>query len=111
MKIRFISFIDNTESIIMYSKSNNVEIMSGYDTNNIINMLIDSFNKRYQKALETQMKGSNYVFDRINLLEYHFHKITLNRGSSYISTLSWYQIKNAQFISKTNKIICVLYML
>ena len=95
----------------MYSKSNNVEIMSGYDTNNIINMLIDSFNKRYQKALETQMKGSNYVFDRIERLEYHFHKITLNRGSSYIPTLSWYQIKNAQFISKTNKIICVLYML
>ena len=51
----------------MCSKRNNVEIMSGYDTNDIINMLIDSFNKRYQKALETKMKGSNYVFDRIDL--------------------------------------------
>ena len=111
MQIRFISFIDNTESLIMYSKSNNVEIMSGYDTNNIINMLIDSFNKRYQKALETQMKGSNYVFDRIELLEYHFHKITLNRGSSYIPTLSWISNKTAQLIRKTKTIIYVLYML
>ena len=76
-----ISFVDNTESQIMHSKSDNVEIMSGYDTDNFINMLIDTFTKRYQQGLETKMKGSSYVFDRIELLEYHFHKITLNRGS------------------------------
>ena len=43
-----ISFVDNTESQIMHSKSDNVEIMSGYDTDNVINMLIDTFTKRYQ---------------------------------------------------------------
>ena len=32
------------------------------------------------------MQGSSYIFQRIDLLEYHLHKISLNRGSSYIKT-------------------------
>ena len=38
------------------------------------------------------MKGSSYIFERIDLLEYHLHKISLNRGSSYIESPIW--IKN-----------------
>ena len=38
------------------------------------------------------MKGSSYIFERIDLLEYHLHKISLNRGSSYINSPDW--IKN-----------------
>ena len=30
------------------------------------------------------MKGSSYIFERVNLLLYNIHKISLNRGSSYI---------------------------
>ena len=48
--------------------------------------------KRYQEGLETQMKGSSYIFECIDLLEYHLHKISLNRGSSYIDSPIW--IKN-----------------
>ena len=66
--------------------------MNGTDTSDAINKLIYSFMKRYQEGLEAKMKGSNYIFERINLLEYHLHKISLNRGSSYIESLIW--IKN-----------------
>ena len=38
------------------------------------------------------MKGSSFIFERIDLLEYHLHKISLNRGSSYIDYPTW--IKN-----------------
>ena len=38
------------------------------------------------------MKGSSYIFEGIDLLEYHLHKISLNRGSSYIESHEW--IKN-----------------
>ena len=38
------------------------------------------------------MKGSSFTFGRINLLEYHLHKISLNRDSSYIDCPRW--IKN-----------------
>ena len=44
----------------MHSKSDNVEIVSGLDTNHVIEELINTFAKRYQEGLETVMKGSNY---------------------------------------------------
>ena len=86
MRIIFISFIDKNETQVMHTNSDNVEIMNGTDTSDAINKLINSFMKRYQEGLETKMKGSSYIFERIDLLEYHLHKISLNRGSSYIDS-------------------------
>ena len=56
--------------------------MNGIETNDAINELFNSFLRRYQEGLETKMKGSGYIFDKVDLLEYHFHKISLNKGSS-----------------------------
>ena len=81
MRIIFVSFIDKNETQVRHTKSDNVEIMNVTDTSDAINELVDSFMKRYQEGLETKMKGSSYIFERIDLLEYHFHKINLNRGS------------------------------
>ena len=89
MRIIFVSFIDKNETQVMHTKSDNIEIMIGTDTSDTINELIDSFMKRYQEGLETKMKGSSYIFERIDLLEYHLHKISLNRGSSYIESPEW----------------------
>ena len=61
--------------------------MIGTDTSDAINELIDSFMKRYQEGLETKMRGSSFTFERTDLLEYHLHKISLNRGSSCISKM------------------------
>ena len=92
MRIIFISFIDKNETQVMHTKSDNVEIINGTNTSDAINKLIDSFMKRYQEGLETKMKGSSYISERIDLLEYDLHKISLNRGSSYIDSPIW--IKN-----------------
>ena len=89
MKIIFISFIDRNKTQAMHTKSDNVEIMNGTDTSDAINNLINSFMKRYQEGLEKKMKGSSYIFERIHLLEYHLHKIGLNRGISYIDCPKW----------------------
>ena len=70
-------------------KRDNVKIMSGIETEDIINELVNAFHKRYQEGLETKMRGSSFTFDRIDLLEYHFHKISLNRESSYIESPEW----------------------
>ena len=85
MQISFKILFNTTENQIMHSKSDNVEIMRVLDPNDVTDELIESFAKRYQESLETQMKGSNYAFERVELLEYHFHKVSLKRGSSYIS--------------------------
>ena len=67
--------------------------MNVIDTGDAINELIDSFMKKYQEGLEAKMKGSNYVFERVDLLEYNLHKISLNRGSSYIESPEWFKNK------------------
>ena len=86
MRIIFISFIDKNETQVIHTKSDNVEILNDTDTSDAINKLINSFMKRYQEGIDTKMKGSSYIFERIDLLEYHLHKISLNRGSSYIKS-------------------------
>ena len=96
MGIIFVFFIDGNETQVMHTKSDNIEIMNGIDTSDTINELIDSFMKRYQEGLETKMKGSSYIFERIDLLEYHLHKISLNRESSYIKCDEW--LKNKEVI-------------
>ena len=86
MTVIFVSFIDNNETQVMHTKSDNVKIMNGTDAIDALIELIKSFTKTCQKGLETKMKGSSYIFERVDLLEYHLHQISLNRGSSYIDS-------------------------
>ena len=68
MRINFISSLDKNEFRTMHSKSNNMEIMNGTETNDIIKDLFKSFFRRYQEKLETKMKGSELVFESVDLL-------------------------------------------
>ena len=86
MRIIFVSFTDANETREMHTKSDNITIMSGIETEDVINELFNTFRKRYQEGLETKMKGSSFTFERVDLLEYHLHKISLNRGSSNINS-------------------------
>ena len=84
--------------------------MNGTDTSDAINKLISSFMKRYQEGLETKMKGSSYIFERIDLLEYHLHKISLNRESSSIESPEWLKNKGVTINPKnTNDNNCFQY--
>ena len=60
--------------------------MNVIEINDAINELFNTFSRRYQEGLETKMKGSSFTFESVDLLEYHLHKISLNRGSSYINS-------------------------
>ena len=106
MRITFISFIDKNETQVMHTKSDNVKIMNGTDNNDAINQLIDSFMKRYQERLETKLKGSSYIFERIDLLEYHLHK---NTGSSYINSHEWMKNKGVKINPKNKDNKCFQY--
>ena len=79
IKINFISSKNFNDVRDLYSKSDNVEIMMCADTNEIIEKLFDSILQRYQKGVEESMKGSDFVFDYVESLNYIFHKIDLKR--------------------------------
>ena len=105
MRIILISFIDKNETQVMHTKSDNVEIMNGADTSDVINKFINSFIKKYQEELETKLKGSSYIFELIDLLEYHLHKISLNRRSSYIDSPIWIKNKGVTINTKNTKLL------
>ena len=78
-EINFISLKpDSDETRIMYTKSDNKEIMIGTDTNEVIKELFKSFLQRYQEGLQEKMRGSDFEFDGIHLSYYDFNKISLN---------------------------------
>ena len=87
---------DSNETRIMHTKSNNTEIMTGSDTNEVIKELFKSLLQRYQECLQEKMRGSEFEFHVVNLLYYDFNKISLNRGGSYIDSPEWIKNKNQQ---------------
>ena len=84
MAINFISSKDSDETRTMHTKSNNVEILMGSETGEIIKDLSESFLQKYQEGLEESMGGSDFVYDSIDALYYNLNKVSLGRGGSYI---------------------------
>ena len=87
----FISSIDNDEERVMYSKSENIEIIISDEADEVTKELFDSLKNSYQNNLES-MKGSEFVFGYIHLLYYKCHKINPNCRGSYVDSTDW--IKN-----------------
>ena len=75
----FLSSIDNDEERVIYSKSDNIEIMINDEVEEVIEKLLESLKNRYQNNLES-MRRSAFVFDYVKLLYYKCYKINLNRG-------------------------------
>ena len=48
------------------------------------------------------MKGSSFTFERVDLLYYHLHKISLNRGGSYINSPEWLKSKRVTINQKND---------
>ena len=69
----FFSSKKTDEERVMHSKSDNIEIIINDKADEIIE-LFQSLLSRYQIGLETSMKGSDFVFDCVNLLYYKCQK-------------------------------------
>ena len=77
MQINFVSSKDSEETHGMSTKSDNIEIMMGNKTDDIIEELCESLLQRCQNELEESVKGSDFVRDSVDLLYYHLHKTNL----------------------------------
>ena len=54
----------------MYSKSDNIEIMTYDKADEVIKELFELLLSRYQIELEISMRGSAFFFDSVSLLHY-----------------------------------------
>ena len=55
------------------------------------------------------MKGSSYAFESVDLVHYILHKISLNRGRSYIDSPDWIKNKKATINPKKKDNECYKY--
>ena len=100
---------DSDETHIMHTKTDNIEIMIGSDTNDVIKELFKSFLQRFQEGLQEKMRGSDFEVAGIHLLYYDFNKISLNRGGSYIEPAKWIKDKKSTINPKNNDYKCFQY--
>ena len=79
----------------MHSKSEKIEIIINDEADEAIKELFNSLKNRYQNNLES-MKGSEFVFDYVQLLYYKCRKINLNLDGSYKDSADWIKNKKQQ---------------
>ena len=97
---------DSDETRTMHLQKQQYRKMIGNEAAEIIRKLFETLFQRYQKGLEESMRGSEFVFDGINLLCYKLHKISLYRGGLYIDYPEWLKNKKATINSKNNDDKC-----
>ena len=101
MSINFISSKDSDETRNLHTKINNIEIIMGNETDEIIDELFETFSQNYQKDLEESTRGSKLNFDSVDLLYYNLQKVSLNeKESSYIDSSKWLKDKKSNNKSK-----------
>ena len=54
----------------------NIKFTPYSDPNDVIDKFLKSLHSRYQENLETSMKGSDFIFDSVQLLYYKCHKVS-----------------------------------
>ena len=83
IEVNFISLKPGSDEIrIMYTRSDNVEIMFGDDNDDIIEQIFELLLQKYEENLQNKMRGSEFEVDVVNFFYYDFNKTSINRGGS-----------------------------
>ena len=110
IEVNFISLKPGSdETRIMYTRSDNIEIMFGDDNDDIIEQLFESLLKKYEENLTNKMRESEFEFHGVNFLYYDFNKTSINRGGSYIDSPKWLKDKKSIMNPKNNDDKCFQY--
>ena len=75
--------------------------MQGENANVIIRKKLRSFLHNYQQELKI-IKGTDFVFESVDLLDYKLLRVRLNRGGSYVKSPKWLENKKATINPKND---------
>ena len=104
MHIKCISTKRFIETRNMHLKSKQVEVYIGSDTENVIDTLFNTLLQNVWLIQETSNeRGSEFIPDSVELLEYELHKIDIIRAESYIVSPDWIASKKATINPKNEK--------
>ena len=96
----FISSQGAEEEPVMHSKSDNTKFTLYNDANKVVNEFFELFRSIYRGHLEKSMRGSEIIFDSVQLMHYKCQKVNCRRGVSYIDSPDWRKKKKATLNSK-----------
>ena len=107
---RCISSKNFEETRSVYSASDNVEIFMGSDTDKVIDILFDTMLQKFQEAGETSFeRGSEFIFENVDLLYHYFHRIDMRRSGSYIKTPEWLKNKKSQQLTQKMWMMIIVF--
>ena len=92
----------------MRTKSDNIEVMMGSETDETIEELFKSLFK-YQEGLEESMRESEFTFDSADALYYNLNEISLSTGGSYIDSPKYLKNNKAPINPQNNDDKCFQY--
>ena len=107
--INFISSKDTEEERVMHSESESIKFTSYNDTSKIADELFNSLCLTYQDNLETSMRGSDFIFDSVQLMYYKCHKVNFRPGGSNIDSPGWIKKIKASINLKNKDDKCFQY--
>ena len=81
------------------------------DTNAVVDELFEPLRSRYQGNIETSMhlRGSDFIFDSVQLMYDKCHKVNFRRGGSYFDSPDWIKKKKAIINPKNTDEKCFQY--
>ena len=82
--INFISSKDTAKECVMHSTNGNIKYAP---YNKVVNELFELLCSKCQDNLETSMRGSEFIFDSVQLRYYKRHEVNFKRDGSCID--SW----------------------
>ena len=84
------------DTCTIYTRSEPVEIFVGSNTSDVTDRPVDTTLKRFQEAIKTSVKESEFTYESVGLLYYHFQRIDIRRPESYIIYPYWIVSKKQQ---------------
>ena len=104
--------ITKNDRITFYVKSNNIACLLSDNSEGTLEQLINLLRNYLEDKFLICGTDSSYVYESVEGLSIHFHKIDLNRGSSYIPPPDWLKNKGAIINPQnTEDNICFMFAL
>ena len=93
----------------MQSTTDNIKFTSYNDGNEVVNELFESLRSRYRGNLGTLMRGSDFIFDSVQLMYGKCHKVSFKRDGSCINSPDWIKNKKTTINPKSEDDKCFQY--
>ena len=90
----------------MHWSSDKIKFATYSEVIDVIKKLLKSLRAKYQDGLEKSMKGSDLIFDSVQLMYYKCYKVNFKRVGSYIDSQDWIKKRKATIIPRNEDDKC-----